>query len=483
MDEIYLKFRRRRKDDAFWDEFALGESLNELGRRPRGDAASRREDQEPGKKESEFLIVSKRLQRDLFSFLEFIPRIAGMTPILQQVEIQSAIYEPVREKGTLIKKRGLFEIYSYPTSELDPISKKIKAIQSFGQARRNLPHMLLIWLVAVYDSFLMQMLRAMFLSRPELLKSGQRQISYDKLLEFQDFDDATEFVIEKETEGILRESHAEQVRKISGYLGDTPLTKDLTIWPHFIELCERRNLLVHTDGIVSTQYLEVCRKYGYDVSNIKKGDRLKVGWTYLRRAAFIIFEMSAKLLQVTWRKLDPKSVDEADGAFIALQYESIRRQQMKLACAVSDFGLKHIKKWASEGNRLMVVVNAANAFKKNDQLNRSAEVLESVDWGATGEQYRVCVAAVRDDVEEVISLMRRMGRGHPEIRATAYREWPVFDGIRTNEAFRDAFEEVFGERMLAEALSKPTKSGAEQKVPELRVIEGSKQSMNPMDDE
>ena len=53
------------------------------------------------------------------------------------------------------------------------------------------------------------------------------------------------------------------------------MTNNLPSFKDFIEISERRNLFVHTGGIVSEQYIEVCKKYGCIIEN-KVGDNLDV---------------------------------------------------------------------------------------------------------------------------------------------------------------------------------------------------------------
>jgi len=100
-----------------------------------------------------------------------------------------------------------------------------------------------------------------------MLSSSERSISYKDLTEIGSVEAAREQIIEKEVESVLRDSHSQQIDWLEKKL-DIPLRKDLRIWPEFIELCERRNLLLHADGLVSSQYLAVCKRHDVDLKNI-----------------------------------------------------------------------------------------------------------------------------------------------------------------------------------------------------------------------
>ena len=78
------------------------------------------------------------------------------------------------------------------------------------------------------------------------------------LSKFASIDAAREYVLEKEVEPSFDQA---TLSNLSGWRihFKLPLTKDLEIWPAFMEITERRNLFVHTDGMVSSQYMTVCK--------------------------------------------------------------------------------------------------------------------------------------------------------------------------------------------------------------------------------
>ena len=120
-------------------------------------------------------------------------------------------------------------------------------------ARKLVPRSMLVALVSQYDAFLGRLLKLIFRARPELLNSSDKSFSYSQVSSFSSIDEIRDHVINKEIEGILRNSHADQMKYMQTKFG-LPLTEGLSIWPAFIELTERRNLFVHADGIVSHQY-------------------------------------------------------------------------------------------------------------------------------------------------------------------------------------------------------------------------------------
>src|SRR5258708_31026829 len=98
-------------------------------------------------------------------------------------------------------------------------------------------------------------------------------------------------MVEKEIDALLRESHANQLDWLEKKF-NIVLRKDLPAWPVFIELTERRNLFVHTNGVVSRQYLEVCRNHSCQLhEGIRNGESLTLTLDYMSAAYQCLFKL------------------------------------------------------------------------------------------------------------------------------------------------------------------------------------------------
>lgn len=150
-----------------------------------------------------------------------------------------------------------------------------KRVRRTFTAYSVVPRGFLVSLVSTYDAFLGKLVGALFRIRPELLKSSDRTLTYLQLSEFQSIAEAREHLLEKEVETLLRKSHAEQFDWLESKFA-VKLRVDLPAWPTFIEVTERRNLFVHADGLVSSQYLKVCREHRVEVdAETKVGSQLR----------------------------------------------------------------------------------------------------------------------------------------------------------------------------------------------------------------
>lgn len=311
-------------------------------------------------------------------------------------------------------------------------------------AKALVPRSLMVSLVSQYDAFIGRLLRAIFLAKPDLLNASEKTLSFSQVASFPSIQSIRDHVIEKEIEAVLRTSHSDQIKWMENRFG-LPLTKGLAIWPQFIELTERRNLFVHTDGIVSSQYLSVCKQNGVALdAETKEGTRLGVPQKYFGQAYCCVFELGVKLGHVLWRKLLPEQREVADGNLVSATYELIDRDDNDLALALLDLACGTIKTHSSEWFQLAFTINRAQAYKWSGNKQECGNILATVDWSAKGDEFKLGDAALREDWGAAVEIVRRIGISGP-ITKLNYRDWPLFRELRTQPDFLHAYQEIFAE--------------------------------------
>lgn len=308
----------------------------------------------------------------------------------------------------------------------------------------SVPRSFTVALVSEFDAFMGATLKTFYRLKPDALNASERSMTYSELMAFGSIEAAREHIVEKELETFLRSSHSEQFKTLETKLG-IPLRKDLPIWTDFIELTERRNLFVHNDGVVNSQYLQVCSTEGVDCTGLKKGEPLRVSKGYFSKAHEVVYEIAAKLSHVMWRKLAPDDMETADGHFAGtLIYDLLYDKRYRLARVLADFGASTFKKWKSDFFRRALVVNRAQAYLWDGKREDGLKILDAEDWSAANNEFHVCVAALRQDFAGAVRSMKAIGpTGRPGKQG--YRDWPVFRELRKSADFQAAFEEVFGE--------------------------------------
>lgn len=125
-------------------------------------------------------------------------------------------------------------------------------------------NMSLVYLVSLFEGYLQKVLQAFFDNKPEALKTCQKNITYEELLENKTISEAKQKIIEKETEivnediEIIKEYFKKKFNIEFSVLVD---------WKEFTERFYRRNILIHNSGFPNKTYRS---KTGYSGSNVQQ---------------------------------------------------------------------------------------------------------------------------------------------------------------------------------------------------------------------
>jgi hypothetical protein len=212
---------------------------------------------------------------------------------------------------------------------------------------------------------------------------------------------------------------------------------------------------------VSSQYLAVCKRHDVDLKNIVVGQRLGITAKYYQRAVYVILEFGIKLTQVIWRKISPSKIKIADVELNEASYRLIVRRRYDEASTLLRFGLYEMKKHGEEATRKRMIVNLANAQKLGGNKEEAEKILQNEDWSAATDAFLVCVAAIRDDVQTVIRLMKPAVAAE-RMRIDDFQNWPVFEKVRADPVFVEAFEREFNRRIVEDLEARtPPKSQIE----------------------
>lgn len=315
-----------------------------------------------------------------------------------------------------------------------------------------LPSKFLVSFVSEYDAFLGSLVKGILDCKPELLDLSDRTIKFSDLKDMGSIEAAHNHFLEKEVETLLRKSHSEQFESLKSKFS-IELKKGLDSWPTFIELTERRNLLVHCDGVVSTQYLKVCKEHGVSIpDDVIIGTKLTTSKAYLEDAYLCLYEIGVKLTQVLWRKQFACDLEHADGSLISVTYDLIHEEEYALASCLLDFSVCTLKKWGSDSKRKTLIINRAQSYYHAGATDKCRAILDAEDWSSCGDEYQICVDVLKDSYEDATERMKRIGASG-KLEETDYLVWPVFKDFRLLDEFKSTFKDVFGKEPTDGTLS------------------------------
>lgn len=392
--------------------------------------------------DEELIEAIQSFYASMIIYLDFIPAVLDLVPAISSEAIILAI-EAFLEKEKVSKEElpdGIvFEVTSDSYSEF---SKLAGIVEPTFDVQSTLAKNVLMGMVAVLDSHIMTLLRIVCRYRPEAVFASSETVLVKDVIASGNIEDFKELLIGNEVEKISWVSLSDQMDWFQKKLNLDPISKNYKNWKLLGEVVQRRHLFAHTSGRVSTQYVNNSKEYGYDVKDVIIGSKLGVGSDYFKEAVSCVFEFGIMLAHVIRRKTSENKDDEADSALNQLAFNLLQRGDYTLARRLLEFA-NSMRGKASDRTKRMITVNYANALRLSGSKKESTELLDGWDWSSVSEDFGICVAAVRGDLDAVEKLMKEFGSNRT-MRESYYREWPVFFHVRDDLRFLTAYEEVFG---------------------------------------
>lgn len=388
----------------------------------------------------------------LDDFIENADALNGSFPFIMGIlgvtthKLGSAYSNYLTKHGDLTNDDGVKKTYNLPVEYQTRAEKLDKEVTTLKNSFKLIPRNFLVSLVSEFDSFLGALMRSIYYKKPELLNDSSRQITIADLLKFSTIEDAKEQVLEKEIETLLRKSHSEQFSTLESKF-KVKLT-EFNSWPEYIEITERRNLFVHANGIVSTQYISVCSNNKCKIGDTKVGDKLTVSPEYLNRAYQVILETAVKLTHVLWRKLFPEEREQADYSLNNLSFKLIGDNKNELAANILDFAFK-LPKHHNDTAKRMMLINLAQAYKWMEQSEKCQKTIKQLDWSAASYEFKLAVSVLNDEFDKASKLLKTVVLAE-EISEESLLKWPLFKEFRKSEQFQLVFKELFNKDYAAQ---------------------------------
>ena len=303
---------------------------------------------------------------------------------------------------------------------------------------------LFIELFCEFDNFLGDLLRGINSLDESKFFHLKREITIGELKSLPTLDALRDDLLEKEIETLRRESYSKQFSSLEKDYEIT-LTK-FEEWPKFIEASQRRNLFTHAGGVVSEQYISVCRATGTHENNLpNKGTVLPLTLDYFFETARIVEITGILLGQTIWRKAFHRDTELADRHLNELIYEKLRLEHFSQAVRYANFGLQPvISKHTSGVSRRVRIINKAIALSRLDKRIEVEQLLGDEDWTDTLRDFSLARAVLEDRYIDAADLMKKIGKEGELITESSYRNWPLFWNFRKSPEFLTTYEAVFG---------------------------------------
>jgi hypothetical protein len=300
---------------------------------------------------------------------------------------------------------------------------------------RHLYESSLTSLITIVDWFLGQIFRAHVDAYPVSLGGKEKLFAVQDILAFASIEEARKYVVDLKIDALLRLSFDDLWKQLAEDLKyDLQAVQD--IFPALSEAYQRRNLLVHNDGIVNGIYLQrVAQTFR---QKVQEGKKLSVRRDYLD-SLIDDFEVCFVIVaHETWIKTRPSEITLIGESIYKLAYGYLLEKRYSIVVRLANFASKQKK--LPEEDRIYCEVNCWLARKYSGDRDAVIREAAAADYSAKTPRFRLARLAVMEDRYQFYKFAPE---GLRDISAPGYAlsKWPLFEPFREDAEFKKLLDE------------------------------------------
>lgn len=295
------------------------------------------------------------------------------------------------------------------------IKQRITESQHLGSTNE----LAFVKLITVVEWFLSQILRVHLQNHPNALDTSSKTFSLDDLKNINSIEFAHEYLIDETISQITRGSLESWIEYLKGNVKNQKNEKTISVKktlnldleitnhliPKLIEAHQRRNLLIHNNGIVNKQYLNNFPKE-LDMPIPELDTKINIFPSYLEES-IQNFEFCFLIIGSEIMKKGPKNKESIRIDFIAdAQFESLKNKRFKIALEYGRYIENDSE--ASEDNKLYSKINRWLAIKLDSGLEGIKNEVKEEDFRSRAKLYRMAKALVLDEYDIAIPIIRKL---------------------------------------------------------------------------
>lgn len=305
---------------------------------------------------------------------------------------------------------------------------------------------LFIALFNAFDVYTGDILRCLFKIKPNLFGLiSDKQIDFSVVLSASNLEEIKEQVLEEFIDSFRRKSYIEQFSQLETIFGLKKLT-GFDGWKEFVEASQRRNILTHCGGVVTSQYLEICNKHTVKLDDgVELNSQLNITHKYFIKCINIMMDLGLLLGQTLWRKVAPEQIHDAARHLNHVIYEELRTGRLALAERHSIFAQTQMMQTGiSDLDKTISIFNLALSYYLKDNKEKVKEIIAGVDISASLPEFKLANFVLLEDFENAATVMKKIGKSGDLIFEECYGLWPLFKKFRETTQFMEAYESIYG---------------------------------------
>lgn len=284
----------------------------------------------------------------------------------------------------------------------------------------------LMLLVTYFEGTIAKILKTDLQRHPKRLSLDTKTVSYKMLELSNSIEDVRNLLIEDEVMAMMYKSVSDWIEYFRKNI-KLKLDYATNVLPELIEIIARRNIIVHNEGIVNNQYMNIVLK-DYR-SNVKIGDFLFVDKQYILNAINLVESICMSIILEIWISEGGKDHKEIEKILAIIFDEYLIFENWEKAKILYEVCLKSNKLQLAD--ELICKINRWQCYKWMDRFNEIEKEVKDLDVTACQPRYKLGVLALLDKYEDFFAYYEEQD----DLKEDELREWPLFRGVRNNETY------------------------------------------------
>lgn len=269
-----------------------------------------------------------------------------------------------------------------------------------------------------------------------------KNIDYDTLRKIGSVEEAKELLLEDYVTSIMKESAHSWLVKL-GKINKKIFPMD-SLYDTVVEFYQRRNIIIHNDGIVNTYY---CNNVREDLrKGLTKGEKIEVTQEYILKKISEFKEIGLTIFWLIYQKLFGGTTEELIDLYQDFAFSSLKSSRYKLSRKIYDLILAEEDK-ISAMSSLICKINMWQTYKWSGEFEKVKNEIKNYDFSLASSELKMGRAILLDNFDEALvhlkNQMKQLEEGETEFTLIdGYFEWPLFKDFILFDGFKTYLEEI-----------------------------------------
>lgn len=295
-------------------------------------------------------------------------------------------------------------------------------------------------LVSYFDYLIADIIRHYHKSFPDSLNSKDITLSLADLKICKTINDATEMLVNKKVENLLYRSLDDQLEYFTNYLKINMNEIEIK-WENIHEIKEKRNIIVHNNGIVNNKYISNIRRHKLTTNeDLKEGTKIDITSDFFFNSLEEIFIVGTILMQSCWRKWHKKQVEQQDADLNTVMIDALTNEEWKIAEMLGRYAMNC--EVSDERMKMVNFVNYVQALKWQGREDEVEEKLQTWDISSLDPVFTMAYYVLKSDKQQFYNILPSIVKSKG-IKKDEFFDWPLFREFRKITTFRTRINNLY----------------------------------------